>query len=74
MARTAKSANALREVNGVKGAKLRLVDGHLPVDLDGFAVTGFNESWWLGLSTMHTLFAREHNAVCDALRARIPAI
>ena len=69
----AKSANALREdVNGVKGAKLRLVDGYLPVGLDGSAVTGFNESWWLGLSAMHTLFAREHNAVCDALRAEYP--
>ena len=68
-----KNANLLREdINGVKGAKLRLVGGYLPVDLDGFAVTGFNESWWLGLSTMHTLFAREHNAVCDALRSEYP--
>ena len=33
------------------------------------ALTGFNESWWLGLSALHTLFAREHNVVCDELRA-----
>jgi hypothetical protein len=32
-------------------------------------LTGFNESWWLGLSALHTLFAREHNTVCDELRA-----
>ncbi|WP_027232923.1 peroxidase family protein [Phyllobacterium sp. UNC302MFCol5.2] len=60
-----KSANLLRE-----GPKLRLVDGHLPVDMRGMEVTGFNESWWLGLSALHTLFAREHNLLCDELRSR----
>lgn len=53
-----------------EGAKIRLTDeGYLPQDVAGMDVTGFNESWWLGLSGMHTLFAREHNAVCDELRA-----
>jgi hypothetical protein len=56
-------AQKLRE-----GAKIRLADGHLPTDVKGFEVTGFNESWWLGLSAMHTLFAREHNLLCDELR------
>lgn len=51
-----------------KGAKLHLEDGFLPENMKGHEVTGFNQSWWLGLSAMHTLFAREHNAVCDALR------
>jgi hypothetical protein len=55
------------------GARLRLEDGYLPIDLDGREVTGFAESWWLGLSGMHTLFAREHNAVCDALRSSYPS-
>lgn len=58
-----KKAMDLRE-----GAKIRLVNGHLPVDVRGFEVTGFNESWWLGLSAMHTLFAREHNLLCDELQ------
>jgi hypothetical protein len=57
-------ANSLRV-----GAKLQLDNGYLPVHIDGGEVTGFNESWWLGLSMLHTLFAREHNAVCDALRS-----
>ncbi|CAN5652083.1 hypothetical protein BH09ACT7_BH09ACT7_19270 [soil metagenome] len=52
------------------GPKLRLNDeGYLPTDLKGNEVTGFNESWWLGLSALHTVFAREHNVVCDELRA-----
>ena len=32
-------------------------------------ITGFNESWWLGPERLHTLFAREHNVLCDELRA-----
>ena len=36
-------------------------------------MTGFNESWWLGLGAMHTLFAREHNLLCDELRSHYPA-
>ncbi len=55
------------------GAKLRLsAQGYLPEDTRGFEITGFNESWWLGLSGLHTLFAREHNLLCDELRAHYP--
>jgi Animal haem peroxidase/Catalase len=51
------------------GAKLRLTeDGYLPVDLRGSEITGFTQSWWVGLSGLHTLFAREHNLLCDELR------
>jgi len=56
------------------GAFIRLMDGgYLPRDIAGNDVTGFNESWWLGLSMMHTLFAREHNVLCDALQREYPA-
>lgn len=50
------------------GAKLHLPDGYLPTDVSGMDITGFNQSWWLGLSALHTLFAREHNLLCDELR------
>jgi hypothetical protein len=59
------AAAALRE-----GAKIRLNNGYLPVDKLGMEVTGFNESFWLGLSALHTLFVREHNLLCDEVRAR----
>jgi Animal haem peroxidase len=29
--------------------------------------TGFVRNWWVGLSMFHTLFVREHNAICDRL-------
>jgi hypothetical protein len=58
---------ALRE-----GAKLCLPGGYLPEERNGQEITGFNQSWWLGLSAMHTLFAREHNVLCDELRTSYP--
>jgi hypothetical protein len=54
------------------GALIRLENGYLPADLSGLNVTGFSESWWLGLSAMHTLFAREHNVVCRELQTAYP--
>ncbi|WP_448642742.1 peroxidase family protein [Geodermatophilus sp. URMC 63] len=65
------TARRLRE-DGGRGARLRLVEGHLPTDDGGTAAAGFAESWWLGLSALQTLFAREHNAVCDALQREYP--
>lgn len=69
-----KGANLLREggtgSDAKPGAKLRLPDGYLPDDIKGLEITGFNQSWWLGLSAMHTLFAREHNLLCDELRSQ----
>jgi hypothetical protein len=34
--------------------------------------TGLSANWWIGLSLMHNLFAREHNAICDHLRREYP--
>ncbi|MEU2562761.1 peroxidase family protein [Streptomyces longispororuber] len=66
------TARSLRAPGG--GAELRLEGGHLPTGRDGAPLSGFTDSWWLGLSVMHTLFAREHNAVCAALRQAYPSM
>ncbi len=53
--------------------KLRVqADGRLPLDAGGIEETGFTRNWWLGLAMLHTLFAREHNAICDELRTHHP--
>lgn len=40
----------------------------LPRDSDGNPETGFNNNWWVGMEMLHTLFAMEHNAICDTMR------
>ncbi len=60
--------------------KLALVDGHLPRQTVGADIgrpgevelAGVNGNWWLGLSLCHTLFVREHNHLCDRLKAEYP--
>ena len=60
-------------------------NGHLPIeplrdetaDAEGakfpdLELAGVNGNWWLGLSAMQTLFAREHNAVVDRLKVDYP--
>jgi hypothetical protein len=58
--------------------KIRLTETrHLPPDTRPDAganqeLAGINGNWWIGLSSMHTLFAREHNAIVDRLRIDHP--
>ncbi len=64
-------ADALRA--GEDG-KLRLDDTGLPPEelekqLD---ITGTFGSFWLGLALLHSLFMREHNAICDMLKKNHP--
>lgn len=61
------TANRLRN-----GATLNLPGGYLPPGQTGVPESGFTEAWWLGLSALHTLFAREHNVVCAELGAHYP--
>ncbi|MFN8467330.1 MAG: peroxidase family protein [Caldilineaceae bacterium] len=57
-----------------EGGRLALTEsGLLPLDTDGRTeLTGVTGNWWLGLSLMHTLFAREHNAICAMLAQAYP--
>jgi hypothetical protein len=59
--------------------KLYLDDtGHLPLDPEAAGkdpmqeLAAVNGNWWIGLSSMHTLFTREHNAIVDRLRIEYP--
>ncbi|MEO8495861.1 MAG: peroxidase family protein [Planctomycetota bacterium] len=53
--------------------KLRLTaEQTLPLSDKGVEDTGFVRNWWVGLSMLHTLFAREHNAICDNLKTYYP--
>ena len=58
--------------SGIDG-KLRIeADGRLPIGKNGVEETGFVRNWWVGLSMLHTLFVKEHNAICDRLKAKYP--
>ena len=54
--------------------KLKILpNGLLPLDPDtGVDMTGVNGNYWIGLSMLHTLFSREHNAICDRLKQEYP--
>jgi hypothetical protein len=56
--------------NLVPDGKLFLDGENLSLDPSNseVALSGFTGAWWLGLSLLHTLFTREHNAICDRLR------
>jgi hypothetical protein len=48
----------------------RTVRGKPSLNLE---LAGVNGNWWVGLSALHTLFAREHNSIVDRLRVDHPA-
>jgi len=55
------------------GGRLELrPDGTLPRDDVGVEVTGMMRNWWVGMSMLNDLFAREHNAICDMLASHYP--
>jgi Animal haem peroxidase len=65
-----------RELRAGEDGKLAMTDGRLPEEtkkaLHGVDLTGFSDNYWVGLSMLHTLFAAEHNAICDMLKGHYP--
>jgi heme peroxidase len=62
------------KIRSRRDGKIKFDRGMLPEDPEhkGVDFTGFNENWWIGLALLHNLFAREHNAICDALKSAYP--
>jgi len=63
------------EVRTFKDGKIKVQDdGRLPKSAhnEGIDLTGFEDNYWAGVGILHTLFANEHNAVCDALKKAYP--
>ena len=62
-----------RELRSGEDGKLAMVEGRLPAETDpalhGIDLTGFADNYWVGLAMLHTLFAKEHNAICDMLKS-----
>ena len=65
-----------RELRSGEDGKLAMDDGMLPNEteakLDGVDLTGFADNYWIGLALLHTLFVKEHNAICDHLKGSYP--
>ncbi|HYI94050.1 MAG TPA: peroxidase family protein [Bryobacteraceae bacterium] len=63
-----------KKLRTFEDGKLKLTEsGRLFLDPDsGIEITGFTDNGWIGLIILHTLFAREHNAICDMLKASNP--
>ncbi len=67
------ATRAARLRTRIGGRLLMEPTGLLPVDPEGGVhFSGFTDNWWIGLAMLHTLFALEHNHVCDLLAAQHP--
>jgi hypothetical protein len=66
-----KYVDALR--SGRRGQLRTDDDGLPPPDLDQYLdFTGPAGNFWVGLAILHSLFIREHNAICERLVAQYP--
>lgn len=68
------NAETNRKLRTFQGGRLVVAeDGLLPVDpATGKEVAGMSENWWVGVSFMHHVFVKEHNAIADYLKSKHP--
>ncbi len=64
--------------NAIRGPRGRLLIDELglpPAEAAQYVdLTGAAGNFWVGLAILHSLFMREHNAICDRLEAEYPSL
>ncbi|KAK7391834.1 hypothetical protein VNO78_20257 [Psophocarpus tetragonolobus] len=69
------NSERLDRVRTYEDGKLKIAEnGLLLHDHDGVAISGDVPNSWIGVSTLQALFIKEHNAVCDAIKAEDPSL
>src|SRR5947209_11773392 len=65
------NAQVQKQIRSGQDGKLLFTPGGLPPDAL-LAQVAEQPGWWIGLAMMSTLFALEHNAICDRLKVEFP--